>query len=245
VPGLTASATYFRVDYRDRIGTASVNLFDYLNQRDVYGSLVQDNPSAATIAAYYADPLFQNIAHVPAASIGAIINGYTLNLSRVVIKGIDVELGYAHDFAGGKASVGIAATRMLNVDQRITPTATPIDTVGTFGSPVKLRGRFNADWAGPVLSFGGALNYTGGYTNQTAAPVARVGSYLTVDAQIGVTIASADKGPKLRLALSAVNLLDRNPPYVENVGITSTLAYDPDQASAIGRTLSLQAIVAW
>jgi iron complex outermembrane receptor protein len=245
IPGLKLSATYFRVDFRDRIATAGLDLNNFLIRRDVYGGLVQDSPSAAVIAAYYANPGFINIANVAASSIGAIVNGYLLNLSRVVVRGIDVDIDYTHALGRGEISAGLSGTRTLGIKQQITPTATAIDAVGMLGSPVTFKGRAHADWTIGPVSIGGALNYTSGYTNQTVTPMAHVKSYVTVDAQIGVTVPASGIRPQVRFALSALNLFDRNPPYVESVSTTATLGYDPNQASPIGRTASLQAIISW
>jgi iron complex outermembrane receptor protein len=252
IPGLSATLTYFRIDYRDRIATAGFDLFNYLNRRDVYGGLVQDSPSAATVASYYANPQFFNPNNVAASSIGAIVNGQVMNLSRVVIRGIDFDMNYAHDLLGGHASFGVTGTRVLAIDQRVTPTATPLDVVGLFGSLVKLKGRATADWTRGPISIGGAVNYTAGYanqgvsyTNQGVAALAHVRSNTTFDAQIGLTIPSSRIRPQTRFLLSAVNLFDRDPPYVENTSSVSTIGYDPAQASPVGRTLSLQAIISW
>jgi iron complex outermembrane receptor protein len=245
LPGLAAAVTYFRVDYRDRIATAGLQIFDFLTQYDVYRDLVQEKPSAALVASYYANPQFFNPGNVAASTIGAIVDGQKRNLSRVVIRGVDFDLNYAHDVFGGKASVGVSGTRMLGIQQRITPEASAIDVVGLFGSPVKFRGRGIADWTRGAFSIGGAVNYTGGYLNQTVAPVAHVHSYVTFDAQLGLTIPSSGVRPETRFLLSAINVFDRDPPYVENTSSVSTLGYDPGQASPVGRTLSLQAIIAW
>ena len=47
IDGLTMSTTYFNIDYRDRIGSASADYLSFLTRRDLYGSLVTDNPSPA------------------------------------------------------------------------------------------------------------------------------------------------------------------------------------------------------
>jgi len=53
------------------------------------------------------------------------------------------------------------------------------------------------------------------------------------------------EGRSLRLALNVNNLTDKAPPYVQFRTTNSALGYDPEQANAIGRTMALQAVVAW
>ena len=87
IPGLRLSATYFDIEYRDRIGSAGYDDVNYLRFRSIYGSLIQDAPSAAAIAALYAGPNLYNPDNIPASAITAIINGETLNLSKQHITG--------------------------------------------------------------------------------------------------------------------------------------------------------------
>lgn len=245
VPGLSVALTYFDIDYRDRIGTANQDIFNYLANRTVYGGLITDSPSAATIATYYASPDFFNPFNVAPGQIAAIIDGRTLNLSSVHQDGLDVDLGYKTPFGGGIVDVGIAGTYILGIRQRLTSTAPVIDVVGTLGNPVDLRLRGRIAWSHGPFDLAGFVNCTGGYRNQVQAVAERVSAYTTVDAQIGYTFARSGALGGLRLALSASNLFDRAPPYVNNRTPTSALAYDSDKASPIGRSVALQLTQTW
>nr|WP_293882142.1 TonB-dependent receptor [Sphingomonas sp.] len=245
VPGLTASATYFRIDYRDRLVSTSDDIFNYLVRRDVYQSLIQDNPPAALVASYYADPLFQNPFNIAASDIQAIVTGYTLNLARVVIDGFDFDIGYAHDLGSGKASIGVSGTRLFHINQRITPTAAVNDIVGMVGGPVKLRARGRASWSNDVFDASAFVNYTDGYTNQTVTPNEHIRPWTTVDLQVGVSVPAPGPAKSMRLSLSATNVFDRDPPYANLPLFDSALGYDPEQASAIGRVIAVQAIIGW
>jgi iron complex outermembrane receptor protein len=245
LPGLTSSVSWFRIDYRDRIATASLDLFNYFNRRDIYGGLIQDSPSAATIAALYASPQFRNPFNIAASSIGAIVNGYTMNLSRVVIQGLDFDIGYTHPLLAGTASIGVAGTRIFHVDQQVTSNGGSSDVVGMLGSLVKLRMTGRVDWLKDGFNLGGAVNYTQGYTNQTVSPAEAVRAYTTLDLHAGIAIPTNGEKRQMRLQLAATNVFDCNPPYVLNVTASSTLGYDPEQASPVGRTISVQAIIGW
>jgi outer membrane receptor protein involved in Fe transport len=245
IPGLTATATYFRIDYRDRVSTPGDNLFSYLVQRDVYAPLINDAPSAALIASYYNDPLFQNPSAIPASAIKAIVNAYQQNLARTIVTGIDFDLGYMHALGEGTASIGLSGTRLLGLDQQITATSPAIDLSGAFGGPVKLRMRGRASWSGAGFDASAYLNYTDGYTNPVGTTVQQVASWTTVDVQLGIRLPVPRPANNFRLSLSATNVFDRDPPYVNYKTVNSALAYDPEHASAVGRVIALQAIVGW
>ena len=245
VPGLTAKASYFNIAYRDRIGSANADYAMFLLQRNVYGGLIQDHPDAATVAALYAAPQFQNPFGIAASAIGAIIDLETLNLSRVTVRGIDLDVNYARPLDGGTATLGITGTRLLAIDQRLTASAPADDVAGTFDNPVKLRLRGDAGWGKGGFSTNLFVNYTAGYTNQLVLPSEHVASWTTIDGQIGYRFANASPLAGARIALSALNLFDRRPPYVRNSVFDSTLAYDPGQANALGRVVSVQASFSW
>jgi iron complex outermembrane recepter protein len=245
VPGLAVKGTYFNIDYRDRIGTATYDYTQFLLKPEAYGSLTVRNPSPATVAALYASDQFINPFAIPAQQIGAIINLLTLNLSRTEIRGFDFDLSYRHSLLGGTADLGVDGTRLLAIDQRITASAPAQNIVGTFYNPVKLRLRGNAGWEKDGLAVSAMLNYTGGYTNQVVIPEEHVRSWVTVDSQIGYRFDNSSPLSGVRLALSITNLFNRSPPYIQNVLTYRTMAYDPGQASAIGRLISFQASLSW
>ncbi len=245
INGLTLSATYFNIAYRDRIGSASADYLSFLTRRDLYGALVTDNPSPAIVASYFADPGFFNTLGVAPGDIKAIIDGLTRNLSTVTVRGIDFDIGYQRPAGGGLASIGVAGTYLLGINQRQTPTSPAANVVATLGNPVDLRLKARAAWSKGGFDLGAFVNYVAGYQNQTTTPTQRVRPWTTVDMQIGYQFTDAGPFRSARIALSATNLFDRAPPYVNNHAFDSTLAYDPEQASPVGRLISVQARFGW
>jgi outer membrane receptor protein involved in Fe transport len=246
IPGLSASATYFRIYYNDRISTPGDNLLTYLIQRDIYAPLINSTPSAAEIARYYNDPLFRNPTGIPATAIKAILNAYQQNLASTIVTGIDFEVGYSHKIGGGMASVGVSGTRLFGVDQRITSTAVSTDLSGKFGGPVKLRVRGRVGYASDGgLDASAFVNYTDSYTNLVGTTLQQVAPWTTIDVQLGIRLPVPRPAKSFRLSLSATNILNAGPPYVLNQTLNSALAYDPEHASAMGRVIALQAIVGW
>lgn len=245
IPGLTMSATYFNIAYTDRIGSASADYLSFLTRRDLYGSLVTDNPSPALVAGYFADPSFFNTLGVAPGDIKIIIDGLIRNLSVVTIRGLDFDAGYEQSLVSGTASIGVAGTYLLAIDQRLTPTSPAVNVVSTLGNPADLRLKGRVSWSKGGFDFGAFVNYVAGYQNQTTTPAEGVKSWTTADFQIGYRFPDAGPFRNARLALSATNIFDRAPPYVNNHAFDSTLAYDPEQASPVGRLISVQARFGW
>lgn len=243
LPGFRLDIGYFDISYRNRIANLGTDYMSFLANRDLYQSLITDNPSSDLLALYYGDENFRNPFAIPASAIGAIVDGRTLNLSSVHMNGLDFDLGYG--FTAGKTAVaaGVSGAWIFRQRQRVTPTAPSEDVVSTTGNPVdlRLRGRLtlsNGSWT--VAAF---VNHVGDYRNTAVIPAVPVSSWTTVDVQLGYDL---DKIlPGTRLSLSASNLFDRKPPYAENANIFSASGYDPDNASPIGRLIALQLVKTW
>ena len=246
VPGLKASLTYFNIDYRDRITSPAANLFNFLVNRSTYQPIITDNPSAEQINAFYASPFFVNPFGIDPGTITAAIDARLQNLSVVRESGLDADLDYRFDTLGGQAELGASGTYIFRIDQALTPTAPVNDVVDILGNPVDLRVRGRALWSGDRWSASLFVNYLDSYTNLTNVTPQRVDSWTTVDAQIAYRMPE-QSGPLsgLRIALSATNLFDADPPYVAyNLGLIVT-GYDPDNASPLGRVVSLQVAKRW
>jgi iron complex outermembrane recepter protein len=245
--GFKASVTYYDVDYRDRIGTASEDYTRFLVDRARFGGLITDNPSLALVEGYFARPSFVNAANIAPGQVAAILDGRIRNLAAERQRGIDFDVGYSPAFAGGTLDLGIAGTHIFSIKQQLTPGGPQVDVVGTYAKPVKwrLRGRFG--WATGGFSANAFVNYIDGYLNQVVTPMERVGSWTTFDLSISQRIGGGDgvEGRGLRLSLGITNLFDKDPPYVNNRSVSSALGYDPEKASPLGRMMSLQATIRW
>lgn len=245
IDGLKVSASYFDIRYRDRIDSASAEFFTFLTRRDLYGAFVQDSPSPALVAQLFADPRFVNPDGFAPGDIGAVIDGRTQNLARVAITGIDFDVRYQHSIAGGLGTMGLTGTRLLAIDRQIASASPTVNVVSVLGNPVRLRLRGSSGWERGGVSINAFVNYTGNYQNQTTVPAEPVRSQTTVDATLAYRFSEATPLKGASLALSATNVFDRNPPYVAYHNFDQTLAFDPEQASPLGRTLSVQLSLQW
>lgn len=245
-PGFSANVTYFNIDYRDRITSPAANLFNFLVNRSTYQAIITDHPSAALVSSFYNSPFFVNPFGIDPGSIAAVVDARLQNLSAVRESGIDADLGYRFAALDGQAEVGAAGTYILKIDQSLTPTAPVTDVVDILGNPVDLRVRGRALWNDDRWSASLFVNYLDSYTNLTNVTPQRVRSWTTFDAQLAYRWPRGSGALSgLRVALGATNLLDSDPPYAAyNLGILVT-GYDPDNASPLGRVVSLELTKSW
>lgn len=248
LPGAKVSVTYFDIRYRDRIASANSFLQQFYARRDIYGGLIDDSPDPALVASLFANPSFSNPIGITQGQVMAIVDARTRNLSRSTVRGLDFDLAYSRALADGNVSLSLGGTRLFTIDNRITDTAPRNNVAGTLGAPVKLRLRGAAGLTLGAFDGNLGVNHVASYRNLSVTPAERVKSWTTVDLQLGVRIGKspATKDARsLRLAFNVNNLFDKAPPYAQFRTTGVTIGYDPEQASAIGRTLSLQAIIGW
>lgn len=246
LPGVTASVTYFQIAYRDRIVDPSGSLTTFLLDRATYAPLLDEAPTAAAVATIYAEPRFDNPYGIAAGDIQIIADARVQNLSTVTQRGLDFDVGYVREGKIGRAEIGIDGTYIFGIRQKITDTAGETDLVGTTGNPVDLRLRGRASWSRGPLSASLFYNYVNGYRNTLIEARPRIASFSTGDVQLAFASAAND-GPwsGLSVALNATNIFDAAPPFVEYFTGSKAIGYDPENASALGRSVSLQITKKW
>ncbi|MGH6633357.1 MAG: TonB-dependent receptor domain-containing protein, partial [Sphingopyxis sp.] len=248
IPGLRASLTYYDVDYRDRIGTVTEDYLRFLSNRDVFGGVIVDNPAPDLVQFYFDQPTLSNPLGLAPTDIKIILDGQTRNLSAERQRGIDFDVGYSPQFAGGTLDLGIGGTHIFSIIRQLTPGAASTDFVGLYASPVKWRLRGRAGWSKGGFSANAFINYTDSYLNQVPVPAERISAWTTVDLTVNQRVGDAAANPDgrgVQLGLSILNLLDKDPPYATIRSQTSAQGYDPEKASPIGRMISVQATIRW
>jgi outer membrane receptor protein involved in Fe transport len=246
-PGFRAGFTWFKVDYRDRIATPAANLSNFLINRNIYAPILTPNPSAARIAEIFASPEYIDLQGIPAtATFVAEADARLQNLSVVNQSGLDIDLGYTFDVAGGRADLGAVGTYIFQIRQALTATASPIDVVDTVGNPTDMRGRGRIIWSKGGFSTALFVNYVDGYTNKTTPTPERVKSWTTFDLNLSYDFRQ-DSGllSGLRVALNATNILDADPPRVNYFVGSFTFGFDGENANPLGRFVALQVTKTW
>jgi iron complex outermembrane receptor protein len=127
----------------------------------------------------------------------------------------------------------------------------PIDRLNTPYYPTKLRLRAGTSWNSHRLSLAVFANYANGYENNAdPTDIQHVGAFLTFDGTAGYVLPSfGSLLSDTRIVLSVQNILDRQPPFVQNPqpagSADAGFNYDPVNASLLGRYLSLQLRSRW
>ncbi len=254
---LELSATYFRIDYEDRVRTpfpSNYDTYGVLNDPK-YATVVNRSPDPAEVAAllarlnpYCFTPDWDSCTPEP-ADIRAIVDERYRNLAGVRMSGLDFSIHQAWDSSLGQWRVGLSGTRLLENVEQIVRGMPEVSQMNEVWRPVDLRLRSSVSFARGPLNAVAFVNYTDSYRDKRThlvGPSGReVASWTTVDlsVQYDVSQVLAGKGlEKASLVLTATNLLDRDPPYVVgNVGIN----FDGVNANPLGRFVAAQVTVKW
>ncbi|MEI9850132.1 MAG: TonB-dependent receptor [Sphingomonas sp.] len=242
--GFSAQVTYFDIDYRDRITNPATGLTTFLINRTLYAPIIDANPDRAAIAAYFASPFYGNYFGITAAQIGVIVDARRQNLSSQHQRGIDVDLGYRFDLAGGDFELGASGSYLVHYSQKLTASSPSITLVDTLGYPPDLRVRGRALYTSGGSGVAVFANYLDGYTNNSTGPLQQVGSWLTLDAQLSHRF-QGGLLRNLKVALNVANLLDADPPLTVARSAFTTIGIDLENASPAGRIVSFQLSKQW
>jgi len=246
--GATLSLTYYSIDYENRIAQPGAdNPLAILVDEAEWAPVITRNPSSAQVAAVCNSPDYQgSISACLATSPAVFIDGRLANLATTRTTGLDLE---AHDFVRsgwGTFDLGVTANHVFKFDQAVTGTSTATNIVDTAANPLGLRLRGMVGWSrrgpespGPGLDL--AINYTGGYENPGSALIPRVSPWTTVDVRAYYRPRpSARWLSGLEISLNAVNVFNRDPPFVDN-----QFGYDLYNVQAIGRVASVDVSKSW
>jgi iron complex outermembrane recepter protein len=242
--GLSASLDYYSIDYRNRILTPGND--PTVLQKPELAPYVNRAPTVAEIQAAIANPVYSGNLTEPVAGIRYIIDGRRQNAGVVQISGVDFAAKYAFNAVGGQASAGFTGTYVSRYRQQFTPTTPLVDgLLNTLNNPLRLRVRGELAYArAGVFNINAFINHTNAYRNTTlaTAPVVSADTTLDLNARWEIGRHFGIAGAKeLSLALTVQNVADKSPPYVQN----GTLAFDPQNVSAIGRFVAVSLNNRW
>lgn len=247
--GLEVTATYYNIDYSDRIDVVP---FNALAQGTVYASYVSRRPPAsdaaataafnARVATIMTSPDLQNPVE-PVTNINVIIDGRRQNLGSLKQDGLDLGLAYSLNTDYGRFRAGVDASKIFSVRRRTAAGVPEVQVNDTFGNPVDLRIRYSGVWRKDQWSASAFVNYVDGYRNTAITPNQPVKSWTTVDASISYEVAdeAAAWARGVRVTVSGTNIFDKDPPVVLN----GTFSWDNQAASAIGRLVSVEVSKRW
>jgi iron complex outermembrane receptor protein len=245
LPTTRFSLNYYRIIYSDRIITSpfSASVFD---NPQVYGPLIRQFPNDAAVAAFVAglEPP-QSVFDTTAGQTGlaGIRFGFPygeINAAKVRTQGVD--LG-SHSLVkldeANKLIFDFNATYIKEISSTYCDTCVSIDSADTYANPLKLRLRAAAGWSNAAFSVNGAVNFANAYSDTNLVPPGRIDSFTTADLNASWRYARTGT----TLSIGVINLFNESPPLTSPS--FNRVQYDPTNADARGRILSLQVRQSW
>jgi outer membrane receptor protein involved in Fe transport len=248
VPGLTAKLTYYDIVFKNEIVVTSASISTtaiFVDEAILGPEIVQRNPPSSAIQQWISYPSYSNPLNVNPASIGAIFDDRSLNLSTAKTTGLDFGLGYKTTLDRTQIDTGIDGTYIFSFDNQFSSVAPVASILNTTYNPIDLRFRARALVTQGPLSTGLYLNFTNSYENNYVMSTAHVASWTTADAVISYKFGSPElPSSGATVGLSVINLANRNPPYVAST-FGYGVNYDGVNASPLGRYVSLRLQKRW
>lgn len=242
LPDFSIDVNAFEIRYRDRVGTPVVA--NQAVSNPAFAPAVVRNPTSGQISDAFAwiglpaGTFTSNFANAPydATKVFAIVYGANTNISADLLRGIDLTARYGFDALGGRASLGINGTWLLDAERRITSVSptTPIAGVAYF--PPKFRGQFTGRWSSGGLTLSSIVNRLAGITDTNITPNLERKSMTTVDFVIdyqGVAPFIGDIG----VNLAVINAFNRRPPFLQPFQ-PYQVPYDSTNYSGLGRIVN-------
>jgi iron complex outermembrane recepter protein len=242
---LKLSVDYYNVLYRDRIITPPFVGGVLLNP-GVYGSLITYLPNDAAAQAYLnaletEGAKFTDFTGNGVTGVRYAYSTLEQNAARVRQDGLDVTVAYSLAIGQNQFKVNVNGAYIHEIETAYTSTSTATDIVNTYASPLRWRARSDLAWSRKRWQFDAAVNYAGAYTDTSIVPSVPVSSWTTLDTRVAFQpLLDAN----LSIALSALNVLNRDPPWITGLQKTS-VHYDAANANPLGRLISLEARIAW
>ncbi len=257
--GLRISATYYNIDYTDRLGfpaglqvalfnadefafvfNTSPTLDDFREYTDLVTTPSQLRDSTGLITDPSDPEQLFNVATV-------FYDGRRDNLSQSVSEGFDISVGYDHSTTLGDHSYGLQMTRTLATEQRSSSEAPVIDLLGTVGNTATVKLRGFAGIRRGSLSGRVNLNYVDDFTNPSVDPEESVDSWTTIDLNIQYQFDDHQNSiiNGASAFISVNNLFDTDPPLVSQQdffgldGLRTPVGYDPVNANPVGRFITV------
>ncbi len=218
VPGLTASLTYYNIDFTNRIASPAFYSSSFYSLYP--NSYIMNSPAhpftTAEIQQYVGSAY--NVAQVAQyvnnpGSVYALENGLSQNLAATKTDGLDFDVNYQHPTDFGTVFAGVGGTYILNFDSQATPTSIFQGLNANNVSRLRTSATLGAQ-VGDVLAKL-TWNRTGEYEVQPTAGNAHqstVDAFNTVNLAFVYTPKRTDLLQNTSFSLNVDNLFDTDPP---------------------------------
>lgn len=243
VPGLSLSATWYDIRYRDRVLQPIPGSIAAAFRDPGYASLVTRNPGEPFLSNLIggAQLGLQNFAGAPysPAAVLAFIDNRNINVAVQSIEGIDARVAWNRRI-GSERSFGFElAGSWLDSAQQLTPELPRVQLSGTVFSPPHYRARATARAELGGFRANAAVSYTGALVDRRFATESRIKPQATFDLGLSYDVIAGDRDePGLTVSLTVQNIFDRQPDVIRITGPNDT-PYDSTNFSPIGRFIAV------
>jgi len=260
-PGFKLSATYYAIDYTDRIQVPDFGAVPLFTPTD-FPELFTRQPSAAIVENHLTQsPVTTNLTSIDlsniaaaAALLGADPNFWLYdlrarNLALSQQDGLDVSISDYFDVSWGQVRYGANVTTIFDYQQAPLAGRPSITVVDRAHAVVDLRARAYVGLSHDGFDGTVSVNYADDYIN-LGDPSGRtaVDSWTTVDLNLSydfTTEGGSGFFNGFRANLSAQNLFDQDPPFMVSIGSDARYGFDPQNASPLGRLLTIGFAKSW
>ncbi len=241
------SLNYFDIEYRDRIigPAASYDVFTDPKYAPIITTRSSRDFDPTLIDLVASQPLFSNFTDTSPDDTDVIVDNRLRNMAKTRIAGIDLLLNYNWIENGGENwDVSFGGTYLIKLEQQLFDTEHGVDVVDTIFNPVDLELRFGLSWAWKNLSANTFVNYTDSYKDNRRQPTVTIDSWTTVNANVSYRFETINGlSHDFLLRLNVENLFNKKPPRVNSQ--IAGISYDPNNAVATGRFVSLTLTKHW
>lgn len=234
---LSISATYFDIDYTDRV-VVPVTPVTHALSNPAFASFLTLNPPPAQQSNVISQ-MFQFFNNTGApydpASVMALIDNRNFNANAQRIYGIDLSVRKSFGVGSGEIDLFATATD-LTIDQQTIDGAAAATVNGVLFAPPKRRMRGGATWRTSHFSATGILNHISNSTDTYVTPNVRIDSWTTLDLTLTAMPEGSGVFQDIDISFSISNALDEDPPYARGgATLLNGSFFDSTNASAMGR----------
>lgn len=244
IKGLSFSLSYYSFRYKNRIANPDPAFKSQTDITNAFPATITRSPSQQQINDLLAGAYYITGGNL--SPITAIVDDRLRNISKTNISGFEGQVDY--NATVGKSVVGFTgiANYINKFDDYLGPDSAPTSRVGTVFSPSHWRSRAQASWSRGNLAAAAAWNHVGSYEDNRLGSTATVpvDAWNTFDLSFTVHL-TGDREHDTRLTLAATNLFDARPPYIAASSTLVAANFDPTNASAIGRFVSIEFVKKW
>jgi iron complex outermembrane receptor protein len=240
LPGLKASVNYFHINYQNIIDTPALLNIAVFTQPGLYAPFVTHNPTAAELAAVYANP-FAPPPLFAFSQVNNLVDGRRQNVGSSVTDGLDLGFDYNFENRFGAFDVGGDGTYEFNYQYQLLPGAPVKNRLNQVNYPLRFKMRDHVSWARNGFGATVFVNYNNAYDNTTGtiSPLQRIDAYTTADLHLSYNTGDnpmfGTYARNMILSVTFENLFDAKPPFAV---IGTAQEYDSEVANPIGRLVT-------